>query len=209
MRTGRSMAKVKWPILEEIRACQVCAAHLPLGAKPLVAASPRSRMVLIGQAPGRAAHESGIPWNDRSGDTLRGWLGLDAATFYDPDSLALMPMGFCYPGKGKSGDLAPRPECAPLWHEALLGRLPQAALRVFIGQYPLARYYPGKFDSLTAAVRSFATLLPGAIVLPHPSPRNALWLARNPWFNEEVIPELRKAVRAALKERDRGCRPDR
>lgn len=188
------------PILSEIRACTECASSLPLGPKPLVAGSRRSRVILIGQAPGRAAHDSGKPWNDRSGDRLRDWLGIDAATFYNPDCFAIMPMGFCYPGTGTSGDLSPRPECAPLWHDRLLSKMPSIGLRIFIGQYPLARYYPGEFESLTEAVRSFPTLLPQAVILPHPSPRNGMWLAKNPWFVAKTIPALRRAVEAALAE---------
>lgn len=188
------------PILSEIRACTACASSLPLDPKPLVAGSRRSRVVLIGQAPGRTAHDNGKPWNDRSGDRLRDWLGIDAATFYNPDCFAIMPMGFCYPGTGTSGDLSPRPECAPLWHDRLLAKLPSIRLRIFIGQYPLTRYYPGEFDSLTEAVRGFPKLLPHAVILPHPSPRNGMWLANNPWFVAKTIPALRRAVKAALAE---------
>lgn len=185
-------------ILQEIRACRVCAGFLPLEPRPLIAASRKSRVVIIGQAPGRAAHDEGTPWKDRSGDRLRDWLGVDSSIFYDPDSFAFMPMGFCYPGTGTSGDLAPRPECASLWHDRLLAQLPSITLRVYIGTYPLARYFPGKFSSLTAAVKGFDDLLPGSIVLPHPSPRNALWVAKNPWFTSETIPALQAAVRSAL-----------
>jgi uracil-DNA glycosylase len=138
---------------------------------------------------------------DRSGATLRAWLGVDQQMFYDPDCFAIMPMGFCYPGKGSAGDLAPRPECAPLWHDSLLEWLPDVALRVFIGQHPLARYFSGAFESLTDAARNFKSLLPDRIVLPHPSPRNGMWLARNPWFEKEVVPTLQQTVAAALKAR--------
>jgi uracil-DNA glycosylase len=185
-------------LLEEIQICSVCSKTLPLGPRPLLAASRRSRILLIGQAPGRVAHEAGTPWKDRSGDRLREWLGVDSSAFYDPDRVAIMPMGFCYPGTGKRGDLAPRPECAPLWHDRLISKMPAINLRVYIGQYPLNRYFPNRFDSLTTAVRAFGQLLPESIVLPHPSPRNAMWVAKNPWFLKEAVPRLREVVRRAL-----------
>ncbi|MBX9604445.1 MAG: uracil-DNA glycosylase family protein [Bryobacteraceae bacterium] len=185
-------------ILSHVRACKVCEPGLPDGAKPLVAASRASRIVLIGQAPGRIAHQSGVPWNDRSGEKLREWLGVERDCFYNPEKMALMPMGFCYPGTGATGDFAPRPECAPLWHDQILAKLPNVRLRVFIGQYPLARYFPNQFRNLTEAVQAFDELLPAQIVLPHPSPRNAMWLARNPWFVQTALPRLRAAVKTAL-----------
>lgn len=182
------------PILHEIRGCRICADELPLGPRPLVAGTAKSTIVLIGQAPGKAAHESGIPWNDRSGDRLREWLGVDRTTFYDANKFALMPMGFCYPGKAAGGDAPPRPECAPHWHDPFLAQLKRVQLRVFVGQYPLRRYLPDRFDSLTEAVRGFAELLPDSIALPHPSPRNQMWVARNPWFERETLPALRAAI---------------
>lgn len=186
-------------LLGEVRACTVCA-DLPEGPRPIVQFSAEARIVIIGQAPGRRVHASGIPWDDPSGTRLRDWLGVDEATFYDPTQLALIPMGFCFPGTGTSGDLPPRPECAPLWHDRLLGHLPEGrgeVLTILLGQYALARYAPG-FSSVTAAVEAWPELLPDRIALPHPSPRNNRWLSRNPWFATATIPALRDRVARAL-----------
>ncbi|MFN0015484.1 MAG: uracil-DNA glycosylase family protein [Saprospiraceae bacterium] len=184
-------------LLTEIRACTVCQTHLPHGCRPVVRASPTSRILIVGQAPGRKVHASGTPWDDASGDTLRAWLGVDKAVFYDHRRIALMPMGFCYPGTGASGDLPPRPECAPLWHEKLLAQMPGIRLTLLIGQYAQQRYLKniaGK--NLTETVRVWRSFLPAYLPLPHPSPRNRLWLAKNPWFEEEVVPALREIVGA-------------
>lgn len=180
-------------VLREVRACRVCEPALPLGAKPLVQGSAQARILVIGQAPGAVAHETGIPWNDRSGLRLRDWLGLDDEAFYDPAKVALMPMGFCYPGTGRSGDLAPRPECAPLWHARLTSGLRRVGLTVLIGRHAAERYVPGE-RPITALAREFDRTLPERIVIPHPSPRNGLWLKRNPWFESEALPALRSRV---------------
>jgi len=183
------------PLLKKVRACTECAAHLPHGPNPLLAASSTAKLIVIGQAPGRVAHESGIPWNDRSGQRLRAWLGVVDETFYDPSRVALMPMGFCFPGAGRSGDLAPRPECAPLWHEKLLAKMPAIELTVYVGTYAFARALGDRFASVTDAARAYDGLLEaGMIVLPHPSPRNNIWLKKNPWFESGLLPRLRAAV---------------
>lgn len=188
------------PLLEKVRACKVCEPHLPLGAKPVLAASSQSRILLIGQAPGRKVHETGIAWNDPSGDNLRNWLGLDKEQFYNPDLVAIVPMGFCYPGSGKSGDLPPRPECAPLWHVKLLEKMPDVTLTVLIGRYAQGYYLKDRaYKTLTETVWHYKEYLPQYLPLPHPSPRNRIWQRRNPWFEEEVLPELKHRVQRALK----------
>ncbi len=186
-------------LLGEVRACRVCAAALPLGPRPVLRAGSGARLLIVGQAPGRRVHETGIPWNDPSGDRLRLWLGLDRAAFYDQTRIAIIPMGFCYPGKGHSGDRPPRPECAPLWHGRLLERLPRLRLILLVGQYAQA-YYLGKAaaGTLTETVRQGETYLPRFLPLPHPSPRNTRWLIRNPWFESEVVPGLRGRIREIL-----------
>ncbi len=186
-------------LLRKITRCTVCAVHLPHGVRPVVAASDQSRIVVIGQAPGRRVHESGIPWNDPSGDNLRNWHGVDKSVFYDPNNFALIPMGFCYPGTGKSGDLPPRPECAPLWHPPLLDRMKKVRLTLLIGQYAQARYLGERAKkNLTETVRNFSEYLPEFLPLPHPSPRNRLWLRRNPWFEAELLPVLQNIIRNTL-----------
>ena len=184
-------------LLTEARACRVCAIHLPHEPRPIVQAGPTARLVIIGQAPGRRVHESGIPWADPSGDRLRGWLGIEASTFYDPSMVALIPMGFCYPGSKASGDLPPRPECAPLWHDRLLGALPTDRLTVLIGTYAIARYV-GRRETLTHTVAGWREFLPDRMVLPHPSPRNQSWLAKNQWFESDAIPAMRERVTEVL-----------
>lgn len=186
------------PILKEVRACRVCERELPNEPRPLLAASSSSRLVVIGQAPGRIAHETGVPWNDASGKRLREWLGVTDEQFYDESLVALVPMGFCYPGKAKGGDMAPRPECAPLWHPKVLSKLAKVELTVYIGSYPFNRYLADEAENLTEGVRAAKRLLPSRILLPHPSPRNRLWIARNPWFEPEVLGPLRKRVREIL-----------
>ena len=185
-------------LMREVRGCAACGDALPLGPKPLVQGSERSRVLIIGQAPGLAAHTTGIPWDDPSGNRLRDWLGVTDAVFYDPAVLALMPMGFCYPGKRGSGDAPPRPECAPMWHDRLLRQWEDVRLTVIIGRYAIDRYVPNRFEGVTPAVRAFAELLPDRIVLPHPSPRNNIWLRKNPWFEREALPALRRAVSEAI-----------
>lgn len=183
-------------LLSEIRSCTTCAEQLPLGPRPLLQAAPSSRVLIIGQAPGSVAHASGVPWDDRSGQRLREWLGVDDKTFYDPKKIALAPMGFCYPGSGKGGDLPPRPECAQTWQEPLLKALKKVELTVLIGRYAYEHKIGDRFGTLTEAVRAWEELLPETIVLPHPSPRNNRWLAKHPWFERDVLPALRGRIRA-------------
>ncbi|HSI78202.1 MAG TPA: uracil-DNA glycosylase family protein [Lunatimonas sp.] len=188
-------------LLSHIRSCTLCANFLPLGPKPVIRVSPASRILVVGQAPGTKVHASGIPWDDLSGKELRRWLDVDADTFYDTDYFGIMPMGLCYPGKGKSGDLPPRIECAPTWHAQVLNEMPQIGLVLLIGQYA-QKYYLGKEKepSLTATVKKFEAFLPRFFPLVHPSPRNKIWQKKNPWFEELVVPELRNRVHAILRE---------
>lgn len=186
-------------LLDEIAACRICHEHLPLGPKPLVKIDRRARVLIIGQAPGRRAHESGVPWNDPSGDRLRDWLGVSREVFYDAPEIALMPMGFCFPGTGKGGDLPPRPECEEAWHAALLGAMPEVALVLLIGRYALDQYLPESSGlSVTAIVERWRETFPKRLPLPHPSPRNNRWLKKNPWFERDVLPELRREVERLL-----------
>ncbi len=185
-------------LLRDVRGCTVCAEHLPAGPRPVVQVGASARIVIIGQAPGRRVHESGVPWDDPSGVRLREWLGLSAEQFYDPDVVALIPMGFCYPGSASSGDNPPRPECAPLWHEPLLGHLRDDRLEIIIGSYAQARYIENRAKTLTATVANWGQYLPRQVVLPHPSPRNNHWLKKNPWFQAETLPAVQSRVRQVL-----------
>ena len=186
-------------LLTRIRACRLCEAHLPLGPNPVLRARPSARLLIVGQAPGTRVHESGIPWNDASGIRLRGWLGLEREAFYDERNIAIVPMGFCYPGKAESGDLPPRPECAATWHGRLFPLLPRVRLKLLIGQYAQQHFLGARRGkTLTDTVRDFRSHLPDAIPLPHPSPRNQLWFKVNPWFEAELVPVLRESVAAAL-----------
>lgn len=182
-------------LLEDIRSCIVCQQQLPYGPNPIVTAHISSRIAIIGQAPGMKVHQSSIPWDDASGKRLREWLGITKEQFYDEKLMALVPMGFCYPGKGKSGDLPPRPECAPLWHDFLIKNMPNLKLILLLGTYS-QQYYLGKKrkNTLTETVRNFEEYLPEFLPLPHPSPRNRFWLVQNPWFEAEVLPRLKQSV---------------
>lgn len=186
-------------LLAEVRACRLCEAELPLGPRPILRASPTARLLIVGQAPGTRVHETGIPWNDPSGDRLREWLAVDRQTFYDESRIAIIPTGLCYPGRRGSGDAPPRPECAPRWHPALLGQLTRLELVLLVGQYAQA-YYLGRRrkSTLAATVRAYAEYGPRFLPLPHPSPRNKLWLRRNAWFEAEVLPLLRRRVAPLL-----------
>lgn len=181
-------------LLAQVRACRVCAEHLPDGPRPIVQAGSSARVVIIGQAPGRRVHRSGVPWDDPSGETLRSWLGVTSEQFYDRSIVALVPMGFCYPGSSASGDKPPRPECAPLWHDRLLAELPDDRLDVIIGVYAQKRYVSDRAETLTATVANWREYLPERIVMPHPSPRNRNWLTKNPWFEAETIPAVRERI---------------
>ncbi|MEY2340694.1 uracil-DNA glycosylase family protein [Acidithiobacillus sp. IBUN Pt1247-S3] len=185
-------------LLAELRTCQVCAEKLPQAPRPVLQIHPQAKILIAAQAPGRRAHASGLPFDDLSGDRLRDWLGVSRAQFYDPQIFALVPMGFCYPGKGRSGDLPPRSECAPRWRNSLLSHLLQVELTLVIGQYARQYHLPTSQGSLQELVRNWRDYAPALIPLPHPSPRNTLWLRRNPWFVEEVLPALRERVAAIL-----------
>ena len=186
------------PLLEQIRACRHCAASLPCGPRPVLQVHRSARLRIVGQAPGRKVHESGIPWNDVSGDRLRDWLGLTPERFYDAKRVAIVPMGFCYPGKAQSGDLPPRPECAALWHGKLNAQLQDVGLTLLVGRYAQTHYLGDRRRStLSDTVRAWKEYLPlGHFPLPHPSPRNHAWFARNPWFAEHVLPAVRTAIRS-------------
>ena len=186
-------------LIKQIKSCTLCAQDLPQGANPVFQASPEARILIIGQAPGIRAHRSGIPFNDASGKRLCNWMGIDSRIFYDPDKIAIVPMGFCYPGTGKSGDLPPRPECAKTWRQPLLECLPNIKLTLVIGQYAMAWHLGNrKQKSLTLTVQNWKAYGPKIIPLPHPSPRNNIWLKKNPWFSGDVLPALRKSVVALL-----------
>jgi uracil-DNA glycosylase len=185
-------------LLSEVRACDLCAESLPLGPRPVLQLHPAARILIAAQAPGRKVHETGIPFNDASGDRLRNWLGVTREQFYDPRRFAIVPMGFCYPGKGSSGDLSPRPECAPRWRAPLLGTLKRLQVTLVIGQYAASYHLPAEGEGLTAAVRNWREYWPALIPLPHPSPTNNGWLARNGWFQEELVPRLRARVAEVL-----------
>lgn len=187
-------------LLAEIRSCTVCRKFLPNAPRPIVQAGKNSRIIIIGQAPGQKVQNSGIPWDDLSGNELRRWLGVTKEQFYNEKIFALMPMGFCYPGKGKSGDLPPRPECAPLWHDQLLQKMKQVKLIILIGQYAQQYYLGEKLKpTLTETVKNFKEYLPQYLPLVHPSPRNKIWQKKNPWFEKAVLPKLQKVVKGCLK----------
>lgn len=181
-------------LLEQVRKCDICKENLPLRPRPVVSIHPESKILVVGQAPGTKVHATGIPWNDPSGDELRRWLGVDRETFYNPKLFGIMPMGFCYPGRGKGGDLPPRKECAPQWHKSLINHMPQVKLVLLIGSYAQSYYLHNRKQTLTETVKKFEEYLPTYFPLVHPSPRNRMWMRRNPWFEEEVIYALRDKV---------------
>ncbi len=185
-------------LLVKVRACTICAAHLPHGVRPVLQIHPQARVLIAGQAPGRKVHESGVPFDDSSGDRLREWMGVTRKVFYDPEQVAILPMGFCFPGTGKSGDLRPRPECAPAWREPLLGHLHHLQVTLVVGRYAQAYHMNEERLSLTETVRAWRSYWPNRVPLPHPSPRNNLWLDRNPWFKKDLLPMLRRRVAEAL-----------
>jgi uracil-DNA glycosylase len=185
-------------LLAEVRACTLCAPYLPLGPRPVLQLDPAARILIAAQAPGRKVHETGVPFNDASGDRLRSWLGVSREQFYDPALFAIVPMGLCYPGKGSSGDLPPRPECAPRWRAPLLQTLAKLRLTLVIGQYAASYHLGEERSGLTAAVQNWRRYWPSVVPLPHPSPTNNGWLARNRWFEQELVPVLRDRVADVL-----------
>lgn len=199
-------------MLENIHACNLCESYLDLGVRPVLQVSRQAKVLIIGQAPGRKVHETGIPFNDPSGDRLRDWMGIDKSTFYDVNQIGIMPMGFCFPGTAqKGGDLPPRQECAPKWHNLLLAQMPHIQLTLIIGAYAIDRYVPkaGQKKTLTQTVQEWnLNSAEGSLEadprlgrlkpLPHPSPRNNLWLRKNPWYESDVLPELKQLVLSAL-----------
>ncbi|MFO7481005.1 uracil-DNA glycosylase family protein [Oceanibaculum nanhaiense] len=187
-------------LLREIEACRLCEAHLPLGPRPVIRAAASARILVIGQAPGTKVHRTGIPFNDPSGDRLRDWMGIDRDIFYDETRIAIMPMGLCYPGRNaRGGDAPPRPECAPLWHDRVRALLPEIELTLLIGAYAQARYLGEKREkTLAGTVARWRDFGPAFIPTPHPSPRNRNWLKTHPWFEAEVVPEIRRRVAALV-----------
>ena len=184
-------------LLADIRKCTICKDFIE--PNPVVLASKQSKIIIVGQAPGIKVHQSGIAWDDASGKQLRKWLGVTDAQFYDTNNFAIVPMGFCYPGKGKSGDLPPRKECAPKWHQPLLDEMPNVKLIILIGMYAQNYHLKDKAKrTLTETVDAFHEYLPDYFVLPHPSPRNRFWLTKNPWFEKEVLPQLKKMIKELL-----------
>jgi len=182
-------------LLPEINECRLCDTFLPLGARPVLQVNEKSRILIAGQAPGLKVHESGIPFDDASGDRLRQWMGISKGTFYDSTKISILPMGFCYPGKGKSGDLPPRPECAVTWRERILSKLPNIELVLVIGTYAQQWHMKeSKKKNLTETVRQWRDFWPDQLPLPHPTPRNNIWLRKNPWFERDVIPVLQDRV---------------
>ena len=185
-------------LLGAIRSCTICAETLPLGPRPIVQLDPASRILLVGQAPGRKVHESGVPFNDASGVRLRSWMGITDDEFYDARNVALLPMGFCFPGTGRSGDLPPRAECAPAWREEILTHLTGVRVTLVIGSYAQAWHLPDAGGSVTEVVRAWRDHWPDVVPLPHPSPRNNIWLKKNPWFDAELVPALRERIATVL-----------
>ncbi len=186
-------------LLAGIRACRLCEAHLPLGPHPVLRASADARLLVVGQAPGTRVHASGVPWDDASGKRLRDWLQMTPDVFYGSARIAIVPMGFCYPGKTGAGDAPPRPECRATWHPRLLPLLDKVRLTLLIGQYAQAYFLrERRRATLTATVAAYPDYLPRFFALPHPSPRNTGWFKANPWFERDAVPALRERVREAL-----------
>lgn len=197
--TRRAGTETLDALLRAVRACHVCAAQLPLGPRPVLQIGASARILIVGQAPGAKVHASGIPWSDASGERLRTWMGIAASVFYDESRIAILPMGFCYPGRGASGDRPPRRECAPLWHDRLLAQMTHIELTLLVGGYAQAHFLErAGHTSLTATMRDWRRLAPRIIPLPHPSPRNVAWFKANPWFEGEVLPQLQRSVRRLI-----------
>ncbi len=185
-------------LIEEVKQCTLCAPYLPHGVRPVFSIHPKARILVAGQAPGRKVHETGVPFNDPSGDRLRDWMGIGRDVFYDAERIAILPMGFCYPGTGTSGDLPPRPECADTWRTRLLTQLKDIELTLVIGQYAQQYHLNTGKQSVTETVKSWQEHWPTVVPLPHPSPRNNLWLRKNPWFEQDVIPQLQERINTLL-----------
>lgn len=182
-------------LLMAVRACRACEAALPLGPRPVVQAAESARILVVGQAPGRRVHATGIPWDDPSGERLRAWMGVNKSAFYDPTRIAIIPMGFCYPGRGDGGDLPPRAECATLWLDQLLEQLPRIELILLIGQYAQRHFLGGRRrPSMATTIEAWRNYAPLYLPLPHPSPRNQPWFAKHPWFERELIPVLQARI---------------
>ena len=196
-------------LLREIRACRICEANLPRAPRPILRVSRGARLLIISQAPGIKVHQTGIPWNDASGDHLRDWMNLDRSTFYDKTKIAIVPIGFCYPGAGENGgDKPPRPECAPLWHQRVFEQLPNLQLTLLVGQYSQMRYLgSNRKRSMTETVEAFTEYGPKFFPLPHPSWRSRIWMRRQPWFEQTVVPQLRRAVQRVLADEGTRSRP--
>lgn len=187
-------------LIKDVKNCTICAEHLPMGPNPVFQVDPKAKILIVGQAPGKRVHETSIPFNDPSGDRLREWMGVDKDIFYDAGRIAILPMGFCYPGTGKSGDLPPRKECAQAWREKLLASMPNIQLTLIIGQYAMDWHLKDqKKKTLTETVQAWREYWPERLPLPHPSPRNNLWLKKNPWFEEVVIPKLQIQISKIIK----------
>ena len=186
-------------LLKTIRKCEICKGQLPFSPNPVLAASHQSKIVIIGHAPGKAVHHSGAPWDDQIGERLRTWLGVTAEHFYQTNNFAIIPMGFCYPGRGKTGDLPPRKECAPEWHPQIFSKLTDVKMTLLIVKYAQSYYLQEKLKkNLTETVRQYVDFQPDFFPLPHPSPRNNIWLKKNPWFEEEVVPALKLRIKGIL-----------
>jgi uracil-DNA glycosylase len=199
------MTDISWTQLaEEIRSCTLCAARLPLGPRPVLAGSATARILIISQAPGTRAHHAGVPFADASGRRLRAWLGLDEATFYDAARVAIMPMGFCYPGKTAQGDKLPDPVCSRTWHQRMLTAMPNVELTVLVGGLAQRAYLPD-FENVTAAVAQWRDLLPAVAPIPHPSWHNNLWLRTNPWFESEMLPVLQRRIGSVIGRAETKC----
>ena len=181
-------------LLTEVRSCKICEPILKDGVRPVLQVNKHAKILIAGQAPGSKVHATGIPFDDPSGDRLREWMGIDKETFYNSQKIAILPMAFCYPGKGKSGDLPPPPICAKTWRNQLLEAMPEIQLTLVIGQYALAWHLKNRGKNLTEIVRNWAAYGEHVMPLPHPSPRNNIWLKKNPWFEAEVLTVLKSRV---------------
>ena len=192
------MISVFESLLHDVEECTICKKHLPLGPRPVLQIHPKARILIAGQAPGKKVHESGIPFDDASGNRLREWMGVSKDIFYDSRQIAILPMGFCYPGSGKSGDLPPRVECESAWRKQLLEQLANLEMTLVLGKYAQAYHFGKASSSLTELVKSWRSYWPNMVPLPHPSPRNNIWLAKNSWFEAELLPPLRTAIASIL-----------